>query len=302
MMDKKRAKRSILGRIILLSVTLCLVDISVAGQKNNKDPYEGYNRIAFRFNDTLDTYVLKPVAQGYNTIMPYPLREGVSNFYRNIDTVPVILNDILQGNFYQATSDSWRLLINTTVGVLGIFDVASHIGLDPNTEEDLGLTFAQWGWKNSNYFVLPFFGPSTVRDTLAKPIEYQFMTIYPWVTSMEDVWLLYGGGVINQRAQLLKLEAVMKQAAIDKYVFQRNAYLQHRAYLIQRNHELDDPYLLDDEEDFHAYDDFDADEPAPTNNGKKATTITPATKTKASFTETPKHGTIAAENKESQKS
>lgn len=246
MLKNNRTKKPFFVQSLILLITFCVSNSAFSASKKSNDPFEGYNRMAFSFNEKLDHYVLKPTAEGYNMIVPMPIRDGINNFYNNIDTVPVILNDILQANFYQATSDTWRLLINTTAGILGVFDVASHIGLEPNPEEDLGLTFAHWGWTKSSYFVIPFFGPSTLRDTLAKPIEYQFMTIYPWITGTEDMYILYGGSVVNTRSQLLKLEKVMKQAAIDKYVFQRNAYLQHRAYLIQRNKELDNPYLHDD--------------------------------------------------------
>lgn len=209
---------------------------------NNQDPYETFNRPMFYFNDWLDRVILKPVATLYNTILPMPLRKGISNFYNNIDMIPTVINDLLQGNFYQATSDTWRFGINSTIGILGFFDVATEIGLEPN-REDLGLTLAQWGWKNSNYLVLPFVGPGTVRDQLSWPLNYQYMSIYPYIHSDNLRYGLYFGGLLVRRAELLHYEGLMETAALDKYTFVRDAYFQRRAYQIQRNKELGNPYL-----------------------------------------------------------
>ncbi len=206
------------------------------------DPYERFNRVMFRFNDTLDKVVLKPVATLYTKVVPNPVSKGLSNFYNNIDTVPTVLNDILQANFYQATSDFWRLAINSTAGVLGFFDVASHLGLEYN-KEDFGLTLARWGYKNSNYLVLPFMGPGTVRDQAGWMINYQYLSIYPYVYPIRTRYQIYFAGVVVHRAELLHYENVMEEAAIDKYTFVRDAYLQRRNYQIQRNEELADPYL-----------------------------------------------------------
>lgn len=207
-----------------------------------KDPYESFNRGIFNFNEALDKAILKPVASVYNVILPPPVRKGVSNFFDNLNMVPTILNDLLQANFYQATSDTWRLGINSTVGLLGFVDVASKIGLEPNAE-DFGLTLAQWGYTNSNYLVLPFFGPSTVRDGIGLPINYEFLSVYPYIHPMWKRYALYGLWVVSTRATLLNFEKISQQITFDKYVFQRDAYMQRRAYLIQRNHELGNPYL-----------------------------------------------------------
>ncbi len=207
---------------------------------NPDDPYEPFNRVMFTFNDWIDKLILKPVASVYNAVLPKPVTKSLSNFYSNIDNVPTIINDVLQFNFYQATSDSWRLLINSTVGIVGLFDVASHIGLEPNTE-DFGLTLARWGYEKSNYLVLPFLGPLTVRDAIAWPINYQYMTIYPYINPVSTRYVLYGTGIVVRRAELLRYQDVFQQATLDKYVFLRNAYMQRRAYLIERNKQLGDP-------------------------------------------------------------
>ncbi len=206
------------------------------------DPYEPFNRVMYHFNDFLDKAVLKPVATFYNKIVPKPLNKGIKNFYNNIDTIPTVINDALQGNIYQTSSDAWRLILNSTVGIVGFFDVATEMGLDPN-KEDFGLTLAQWGYTKSNYLVLPFFGPSTPRDAFGIPIDYYAFSIYPHIHPLRDRYALYGLGVVARRADLLSYENVMQQVAIDQYVFLRDAYMQRRAYLIQRNKELGDPYL-----------------------------------------------------------
>lgn len=219
------------------------VDQPIADQPAlQQDPYESFNRAMFSFNDFLDKYLLKPIGQLYNAIVPHPLAKGFTNVFNNIDTIPTVINDVLQGNFYQATSDVWRLGVNTTVGIGGLFDVAQRMGLEPNSE-DFGLTLARWGYTDSNYLVLPFLGPGTIRDAIGFPINYYGMTIYPYISSTSIQYGLYGFGIIVRRADLLSYEGVLNQLSFDKYVFTRDAYLQHRNYMIQRNKELGDPYL-----------------------------------------------------------
>jgi phospholipid-binding lipoprotein MlaA len=247
MMAKKGYKKYLLTAIATLAFSFTN---SVLASKpvNPNDPYEPFNRVMFQFNEVLDRVILKPLGELYNHIMPKPLATGFTNFYNNIDTVPTVLNDVLQGNFYQATNDTWRLGVNSTVGLLGFVDVGSRIGLEPNSE-DFGLTLAHWGYTNSNYLVLPFLGPGTVRDQIGFPINYYFLSIYPYVTPIQARYELYFYGVLVRRADLLRYEGFMEQAALDKYVFIRDAYMQHRSYLIERNKELGDPYLTKDQEE-----------------------------------------------------
>ena len=160
------------------------------------------------------------------------------NIYNNLSTLPTIGNDILQTNFHQAVMDTSRFLINSTLGIFGLFDIATMVGI-PNNAEDMGLTFARWGWGSSTFVVLPFFGPSTIRDALGRPIDY-YMTVYPYMNNVRYRNSLYAMGVVNTRANLLELQGVISQAALDPYVFERNAYLQRRNYLIQRNADLDE--------------------------------------------------------------
>ena len=229
-----------------LKMSLLLIGLSMScnaiAADNPNDPYEKFNRVMYVFNETFDMLVLRPVSTLYLKIMPKPLTKGVGNFFNNIDNIPTVINDVLQGNIYQATSDSWRFAINSTIGILGFFDVASLMGLEPNAE-DFGLTLARWGYKNSNYLVVPFLGPSTVRDAIAWPINYEYFTVYPYIYPVKARYAIYSVGVVSRRADFIRFQGVFAQAAVDKYAFMRDAYMQRRAYLIERNQELSDPYL-----------------------------------------------------------
>ncbi len=230
--------------VMVLFATLAWAHVAFAAYQpvNPQDPYEKFNRVMYRFNDFLDTYALKPVATLYVKIVPKPLVKGITNVYANIDTIPTVVNDVLQGNIYQATNDAWRLAINSSVGIIGFFDVATQLGLEPN-KEDFGLTLARWGYTNSNYLVLPFFGPSSLRDGIGIPVDYYVFSIYPHINPIRTRYEVYGLGIVSRRADLLRFQSVFDQAALDRYVFLRDAYMQRRAYLIQRNKELGNPYL-----------------------------------------------------------
>lgn len=219
---------------------------AVAAQPSTQtvpDPWESVNRKTFAFNDALDTYVLVPVAKTYNKIMPKPLNKGIYNAFANLNNFPTISNDLLQGNFYQATSDSWRFIINSTAGVGGLFDVAQNMGLESNSE-DFGLTLARWGYTDSNYLVLPFFGPSTTRDALGMPVDYFLFNPYNReIPDMRTRYTLYALNIVSKRARLLQYQDFYTQFALDRYTFIRNAYMQQRNNAIERNQQLSDPYF-----------------------------------------------------------
>lgn len=202
---------------------------------NQADPYENFNRGTYEFNKGFDKVILKPVACFYKKLLPWPVTKGVSNFFSNLNTVPTVINDVLQGNGHCAVHDTTRLIINSTVGVGGLIDVAAHRDL-PKHCNDFGLTLAKWGYKCSNYIVLPFLGPATFRDTVALPVDYFAFSPYPYLfPDLSTRVALLGLYIVDQRSQLLAFEGVMKEAAIDEYVFQRNAFLQHRNTLIACN-------------------------------------------------------------------
>ncbi|MBI5447891.1 MAG: VacJ family lipoprotein [Gammaproteobacteria bacterium] len=268
--------------LVLSSAALAAADEPAA--PNNRDPYETFNRHTYKLNDTLDRAILKPIAEGYVFIMPNVGQKGVHNFLTNLKQLPYFINDVLQFDGYAALSDTWRFLINTTIGIAGFIDVATPLGLPAHTQ-DVGLTFARWGYKQSNYLVIPFWGPSTVRDALGL-LPYYFMTVYPYIDPPELGWALLGVDVIDQRAQFLKLDDVAKKAALDPYAFQRNAYLQRRNALISDNEGTagkDTAFEEEEDEDIDA--DFDDDEkPAAPDTTKKKGSVNKSTKTEAAST------------------
>ena len=204
------------------------------------DPLSQYNRTMFKINDKLDKYLIKPVAELYNKIIPRPLNLGVDNFFNNLLGTQIIVNDLLQANFYQSTRDSWRFAIDTTVGVGGFFDIGDRVGL-PYEQNGVGLTLAKWGYVNSSYLVLPLLGSSTIRDAISLPIDY-FLTPIPYVANIALRNSLFGLGLLDKRALFLGFQGVYNEMALDPYIFMRNAYLQRRTYLIKRVDELDNPY------------------------------------------------------------
>lgn len=194
------------------------------------DPFEKYNRAVFKFNDGFDKVLLKPVAKGYRKILPSPVRRSVGNFFRNLLEPTTIVNDILQGKFEQAVTDSLRLLYNTSFGLLGIFDVATAIGIERH-QEDFGQTFAVWGLKPGPYLMLPFLGPSNVRDGIGL-LPYYFATDPRLYNSDSTVNLaLVGINAVDSRAQLLTGSKLL-ELQLDPYAFLRETYNQRRIDLI----------------------------------------------------------------------
>jgi phospholipid-binding lipoprotein MlaA len=196
---------------------------------NPDDPYESINRKIHGFNTTFDSIFLKPPAKLYKAVLPAPVRASINNFYDNINMIPVFANDLLQGDWHNASNDAGRFVINSSIGLAGIFDVASHYGL-PLRRNDLGITFARWGDKKSPYIVIPFLGPSTIRDGMGLAFEYTFLTPYPYFNSDVVTGLLLFR-YVDLRSQFLDTDRYVDEA-LDKYSFIRDAYLQHRNYLI----------------------------------------------------------------------
>lgn len=208
---------------------------------NPKDPLEGFNRAMFAFNDGLDTVLIKPVAKGYDAVLPAPVRTGVTNFFGNIADLFIGINNLLQGKPDQAFSDFGRVIINSTIGILGLFDVATEAGLEKH-EEDFGQTFGRWGVGDGAYVVIPFFGPRTVRDTVGLVLDVKTDP----VANLGDVSTrnsLLALRLIDNRADLLPADKVIEQAALDKYSYVRDGYLQRRRNLI---HDGNPPRELED--------------------------------------------------------
>ena len=197
---------------------------------NAVDPYESLNRKVFKFNRAFDATFLKPPAKLYVNVLPAPVRAGVNNFYNNINMLPTIANDLLQAHGQDAIKDFWRLVINSTLGIGGIFDPASTMSL-PAHSNDLGLTFAQWGDQKSPYIIIPFLGPSTIRDGMGLFLDCTLFTPYPYLGNAGWVFGVLGLRYVDLRSQMFDTERLMAEA-IDPYTFIRDAYLQHRNYLI----------------------------------------------------------------------
>jgi phospholipid-binding lipoprotein MlaA len=217
--------------LVLASATTLSGCASVAHPNDPQDPYESYNRKVFKFNLTVDRYIYRPIAKGYKAITPQFVRTGVRNFFSNVGLLPDIGNDLLQGNGVWALSDGWRFLINTTVGIGGLFDVAKHVGL-PKHNQDFGLTMAKWGVKESPYFVFPFLPPGTTRDFFGvNVVGYATSPL----TYVQPDWVSYSAkalDMVDQRAGLLPTDKLVDQA-FDPYIFVRDAYLQNRAAKIE---------------------------------------------------------------------
>ncbi|MEJ2059111.1 MAG: VacJ family lipoprotein [Gammaproteobacteria bacterium] len=204
------------------------------GQQDARDPWQSYNRGMYAFNDALDKAVMKPVARGYLKITPQFVQTGIGNFFSNFDDFVVLTNDILQLKGQQAASDLSRIVWNTTVGLGGFLDVASSMGM-PKHNEDFGQTLGYWGVPSGPYLVLPFFGPSDLRDAPSMVVDlYTDPTIF---TQQGDVrWGLFAINAVQTRAALLPAEKLLLTDSIDPYATLRDAYLQRRKYLVYDGH------------------------------------------------------------------
>ena len=194
------------------------------------DPWENWNRKVYAFNDTVDEAVLKPVATAYTNVVPQPIRRGVTNFFGNVSDVWSAVNNLLQGKVAESMQDVIRVGTNTLFGLGGFLDVASEFGADKQGE-DFGQTLGVWGMEPGPYLVWPLLGPSTLRDSLALPLDIQ-ATPTLVITDQVGVWAVGTLQVVNQRANLLGATGMLNDIALDKYVFVRDAYLQRRRSLV----------------------------------------------------------------------
>ncbi len=217
----------------LLSVALISMPLLLQGcasvatyDDDPRDPLEGLNRAIYQFNDGLDTVLLKPLARGYKAIVPAPVNKGVTNFFNNIDDITSAVNNLLQFKLTRAASDVGRVLVNSTVGLLGVMDVASNMNL-PKYGEDFGQTLGTWGFGPGPYIVLPVLGPSTGRDTIGLVADW-FTDPVNYIEDDQVRWSLKGLDIVDTRADLLEASRVLEEAALDPYAFLRNAYLQRR--------------------------------------------------------------------------
>jgi phospholipid-binding lipoprotein MlaA len=215
---------------VLLAGALLAASGCATTATDPRDPLESFNRLMWAFNDTLDESFIKPVSRGYKAVAPEPLRNMVRNFFANIDDVFNGANNMLQGKFLDGWTDWFRVIVNTTFGVLGINDVASDMRLEKHNE-DFGQTFAVWGVGDGPYLVLPFFGPYTLRDSAGLILDWELDP----VVRARPIALrntLIGTRLISKRTDLLDASTMLEEAALDRYVFLRDAHLQRRRSLI----------------------------------------------------------------------
>jgi len=198
------------------------------GSEKSIDPWEGMNRSVFVFNDTLDSWVLRPIASAYHVVTPDFIETGISNLFSNLLELRNILNDILQWKWNQAGNDTGRFLVNSTLGLGGLFDVAQYASLDKSEGEDFGQTLGVWGVGDGPFLMLPFLGPSTLRDTAGLPVDWLSdpIDLLDDIPTRNSTLALQ---FINTRVGLLGAEALISG---DRYLFVREAYLQRRDYLI----------------------------------------------------------------------
>lgn len=207
------------------------------------DPWEGFNRSVFRFNETLDRYVTKPLAKGYQTVTPQVVDDAISRFFNNLSSPVTLVNQLLQGKPAAAAATTSRLIFNSTVGVGGLFDVAARMGVK-REKEDFGQTLAVWGVKPGPYLVLPLLGPSTVRDTAGRVGD---IASDPRVYMNDDFAMVLGVvEVVDVRADLLSVEKVIEG---DRYNFIRDYYLQQREFAIADGRIEKDEFLDEDPSD-----------------------------------------------------
>lgn len=249
----------------LLITTSIVTTIAIGGcastattvPQDQNDPWAGWNRGTQTFNDNLDKAVLKPLAKGYQWITPEFVDEGVTNFFSNINDIGVTVNDLLQFKLTQSGMDASRFLINTTAGVAGFVDVAEMIDL-PKHKEDFGQTLGYWGVPSGSYLVLPFFGPSSPRDTaglvgdaLFNPLTY--VSVFGGAAATAATAGSRAVDVTDKRANLMTTEKVVDEGSVDRYDFIKNSYQQNRDYLVHDGNlpDTSDPDLLDESSDLN---------------------------------------------------
>lgn len=225
MLDMRTALRVSVTCVSLILLAGCASTEST----DSSDPHENLNRKFYAFNDTLDKKILEPVAKKYVDVTPAPVRDGITNFFDNVGSIDTIANDLLQGKAVQFFQDTSRFVVNSTVGIGGLFDPATSMGLEQH-EEDFGQTFGVWGAGEGAYLTLPFLGPSSYRD-IGAPVMGMLLNPFTYLAPVISIPV---GAVIavNSRANLLDATRIRDQAALDPYTFVREAWRQQREFLI----------------------------------------------------------------------
>ena len=251
------------GLCASLSLLSALVTGCATGPTANaNDPLEPLNRAIFTANDTLDEYLATPLAKGYKEVTPQPVRTGITNVFANLSDVGNTVNSLLQADGKATIESFMRVFVNTIFGIGGVFDLATPAGIEKHPQ-DFGLTLGSWGVESGPYLVLPLFGPSSFRDSMSQLVDYHFDP----VTYMPFRKAIYGMNFVSTRTNMLGATDLLSQAALDRYTFVRDAYLQQRRYLLR---EQTAPAKLPE------YDDYGDTEAAPAQPGVKQDGQAPA--------------------------
>lgn len=203
-----------------------LAGCATTTSNNPRDPFEGFNRAMFSFNEGLDGAVVKPIAEGYRAVLPTVVSSGITNFFANIQDPWIAVNNALQGKFAEAVQDVMRFVVNSVFGLAGLIDIASDMNLQKHNE-DFGQTLGKWGMGSGAYLVLPFFGPSSIRDGIGLAVDWDRSPLLrdPKVPVRNSLISVL---TVNRRANLLEESRLLEEAAIDKYTFTRDAFFQYR--------------------------------------------------------------------------
>jgi phospholipid-binding lipoprotein MlaA len=233
---RRAPQRRARAALALLALTLGLAACATlpSGKADPSDRFERFNRSVYKFNVALDHAILRPIARLYVKVTPRPVRTGVNNVMTNLGYPVTLVNSFLQGKLGDGVTDSARLLVNSTIGIGGLFDPASGMGLDRH-QEDFGQTMGRWGMRSGPYLMLPFLGPSTVRDAFGLVPDYLLLheieTVKLFDNNQVVEWSLFAVSTVNRRSQLLDEDRILERT-YDPYAFLRSAYLQRRDYLI----------------------------------------------------------------------
>jgi phospholipid-binding lipoprotein MlaA len=223
----------------LKTIFLVIISFAVVGcasipegeVRSPKDPWEAMNRTTFEFNEKLDKFAIRPATEGYVFIMPTPVRDGISNMISNVLDVPTAVNDLLQGKPKDSLDDLSRVFVNSTLGVAGIFDVASAGGMEKR-REDFGQTFATWGFESGPYIVLPLFGASSVRDAVGLGVDILTDPLFQGIKQKTLSNAITAIRFMDVRAKFLEAGDLLDGIVIDKYTFTRDTYFQRRRSLV----------------------------------------------------------------------
>ncbi|HNP65196.1 MAG TPA: VacJ family lipoprotein [Woeseiaceae bacterium] len=239
------------GTVIAIAIGLLIVLSGCAsippGQRAAADPWEPMNRTLYKINTSVDRVTTKPLARGYQKILPTPIQNGVSNFFQNLTTPRSVLNNFLQGKPKRGLSEAGRFLFNSSLGIGGLFDVASASGME-EYPEDFGQTAAVWGVPDGPYIMLPFFGPRTLRDAVLMPLDTLSHPLYHYDnTSVRDKLVVLQ--IVDLRQNLLTAEKFLEDSK-DPYVTLRESYLQNREFEVYDGNPPEDDFYEDFDEDY----------------------------------------------------